>query len=59
MKKVKGRIYDGCEIKTCYIDENLYREHFFPDAETEPQKQEPAEPEEDKDVAMQAEKEDV
>lgn len=58
MKKVKGRIYDGSEIKTCYIDENLYREHFFPDAETEPQKQEP-EPEEEKDVAMQAEKEDV
>lgn len=58
MKKVKGRIYDGSEIKTCYIDENLYREHFFPDAETEPQKQEP-EPEEQKDVAMQAEKEYV
>ena len=32
VKKVKGRIYDGCEIKTCYIEESLYNEHFFPDA---------------------------
>ena len=32
VKKVKGRIYDGCEIKTCYIEESLYRDHFFPDA---------------------------
>ena len=32
VKKVKGRIYDGCEIKTCYIEEGLYREHFFPDS---------------------------
>ena len=31
VKKVKGRIYDGCEIKTCFIEENLYCDHFFPD----------------------------
>jgi len=28
VKKVKGRIYDGSEIKTAYIDEALYREFF-------------------------------
>jgi len=32
VKKVKGRIYDGCEIKTCYIEASLYNEHFFPDS---------------------------
>lgn len=32
VKKVKGRIYDGCEIKTCYIDVALYKSHFFPNA---------------------------
>ncbi len=31
VKKVKGRIYDGCEIKTCYIEDSLFFEHFFPD----------------------------
>lgn len=31
VKKVKGRIYDGCEIKTCYIEEQLYVSYFFPD----------------------------
>lgn len=31
VKKVKGRIYDGCEIKTCYIEDSLFIEHFFPD----------------------------
>ena len=30
VKSVKGRIYDGCEIKTCYIDEELYSKYFFP-----------------------------
>ena len=29
VKKVKGRIYDGCEIKTCYIEDSLYKSHFF------------------------------
>lgn len=28
VKKVKGRIYDGCEIKTCYIEEALFKEQF-------------------------------
>ena len=28
VKKVKGRIYDGCEIKTCYIEEVLFKEQF-------------------------------
>lgn len=32
---MKGRIYDGCEIKTCYIEEDLYLSHFFPDYKTE------------------------
>jgi len=35
VKKVKGRIYDGCEIRTCYIEENLYKKQFFPDTTTE------------------------
>ena len=29
-KKVKGRIYDGTEIKAVFIDEKLYFEHLFP-----------------------------
>lgn len=33
MKKVKGRIYDGSEVKCIFIDEKLYREHLVP-AET-------------------------
>lgn len=31
IKKVKGRIYDGNEIKVVYIDEKLYFENLFPD----------------------------
>lgn len=31
IKKVKGRIYDGNEIKAVYIDEPLYHEYLFPD----------------------------
>jgi len=31
VKKVKGRIYDGCEIRTCYIEEALYKTQFYPD----------------------------
>jgi len=31
IKKVKGRIYDGNEIKAVYIDENLYHEYLFPE----------------------------
>jgi hypothetical protein len=30
MKKVKGRIYDGSEVKCIYIEEKLYREHLVP-----------------------------
>jgi hypothetical protein len=30
LKKVKGRIYDGSEVKCVYIDEKLYREHLVP-----------------------------
>ena len=30
MKKVKGRLYDGSEVKCIYIDEKLYREHLGP-----------------------------
>ena len=30
-KKVKGRIYDGNEIKTVFIDEKLYYEYLFLD----------------------------
>ena len=29
VKRIKGRIYDGSEIKCAYIDEQLYQE-FFP-----------------------------
>lgn len=28
MKQVKGRIYDGSEIKCVFIDETLYKEHI-------------------------------
>lgn len=28
VKKVKGRTYDGEKIKTCFIEEQLYKEHF-------------------------------
>lgn len=28
MKQVKGRIYDGFEVKCVYIDEKMYREHL-------------------------------
>lgn len=30
MKKVKGRIYDGSEVRCIYVDEKLYREHLVP-----------------------------
>jgi hypothetical protein len=30
MKKVKGRIYDGSEVRCIYIEEKLYREHLIP-----------------------------
>lgn len=30
MKKIKGRIYDGSEVKCIYIDEKLYKEHLVP-----------------------------
>lgn len=30
VKRIKGRIYDGSEIKTAYIDEQLFRELFPP-----------------------------
>jgi len=26
MKQVKGRIYDGFEVKCVYIDENIYKD---------------------------------
>ena len=29
MKQVKGRVYDGSEIKVVFIDEALYKEHLF------------------------------
>jgi len=29
VKRIKGRIYDGSEIKTAFIDEDLYQK-FFP-----------------------------
>jgi len=35
IKKVKGRIYDGNEIKVVYIDEKLYYENLFPDKKTQ------------------------
>ena len=28
MKQVKGRIYDGSEIKCVFIDDTLYKDHF-------------------------------
>ena len=31
IKKVKGRIYDGNEIKAVFIDEKLFSEVLFPD----------------------------
>ena len=31
IKKVKGRIYDGCEIKTAFISDDLYFNYFFPE----------------------------
>ena len=31
IKKVKGRVYDGREIKTAFISESLYNDYFFPD----------------------------
>ena len=31
IKKVKGRVYDGREIKTAFIAESLYNDYFFPD----------------------------
>jgi len=30
MKKVKGRIYDGSEVRCIYVDEKLYREDLVP-----------------------------
>ena len=30
LKKTKGRIYDGSEVKCIFIDEKLYREHLVP-----------------------------
>ena len=33
IKKVKGRKYDGLEIKTAFISESLYNEYFFPEME--------------------------
>ena len=30
VKKVKGRVYDGREIKTAFISESLYNDYFFP-----------------------------
>jgi len=30
MKKIKGRIYDGSEVKCIFIEEKLYREHLLP-----------------------------
>lgn len=30
MKKVKGRIYDGFEVKCCFVDERTYREYLLP-----------------------------